>query len=51
MHEYNIQSVSFLLKHSVVCNNRLSAFTGSFQNFFCDPDAVGFAHLNLIFGL
>lgn len=31
MHEYNIQSGSFLLKHSVVCNNWLSALQADFR--------------------
>lgn len=51
MHEYNIQSGSFPLKCSVVCFNWLPALQVDFRNFFCDPDGVGFANLNLIFGL
>lgn len=36
---------------SNVRDNRMSAFTGRFHNFFCDPDAMVLVHLKLIFGL
>lgn len=52
MHEYNFQSSSFLLERALgLRDNRMSTFTGRFHNFFCDPVAMGLAHLKLIFGL
>jgi len=52
MHEYNIQSGRLLLEHAVgLCDNGMSASTGRFHNFVCDPDAMVLAHLEIIFGL